>query len=76
MGHLISIANNIVKQAEKCENFDKFLKTNVDKVTYEKWESLVNTQLAEINKTNEILLVRKKKNLNKITLKHFFKLIN
>lgn len=56
MGHLISIANNIVKQTEKSEKLDKFLKNNIDKSCYDKWNDLVNNQLAEINKTNEILL--------------------
>lgn len=56
MGHLICIANNIVKQTEKSEKLDKFLKDNIDKICYDKWNDLVNNQLAEINKTNEILL--------------------
>ncbi|XP_008553758.1 serine/threonine-protein phosphatase 6 regulatory subunit 3 isoform X1 [Microplitis demolitor] len=56
MGHLINIANNIVKKAEKSEDFDRFLKDNIPAESLHKWEALVNTQLAEINKTHQIFL--------------------
>lgn len=59
MGHLINIANNIVKKAEKSEDFDRFLKDNIPAESLHKWEALVNTQLAEINKTHQIFLVIK-----------------
>lgn len=57
MGHLINIANNIVKKSEKSEELSKYLKENVPQECFEKWEALVNTQLAEINKTHQIFLV-------------------
>ncbi|XP_074101639.1 phosphatase 6 regulatory subunit 1-like protein fmt isoform X2 [Cotesia typhae] len=56
MGHLINIANNIVKKSEKSEELSKYLKENVPQECFEKWEALVNTQLAEINKTHQIFL--------------------
>ncbi|XP_015119641.1 serine/threonine-protein phosphatase 6 regulatory subunit 3 isoform X2 [Diachasma alloeum] len=56
MGHLIGVANNIVKQSEKCEGLEKFLKTNITTECFNQWDNLVNTQLAEINDTHQILL--------------------
>ncbi|XP_011313946.1 serine/threonine-protein phosphatase 6 regulatory subunit 3 isoform X2 [Fopius arisanus] len=56
MGHLINIANNIVHQTEKCENLDTFLKVNISMECLVEWEKLVNTQLAGINETHQILL--------------------
>nr|XP_003708528.1 PREDICTED: serine/threonine-protein phosphatase 6 regulatory subunit 3 isoform X1 [Megachile rotundata]XP_012152984.1 PREDICTED: serine/threonine-protein phosphatase 6 regulatory subunit 3 isoform X1 [Megachile rotundata] len=56
MGHLINIANNIVNQREKSEGLDKFLKDNVSSECLTKWENLVNTKLAKINKTHQIIL--------------------
>lgn len=57
MGHLINIANNIVKQRERSENLDKFLKNNLLLECLNKWENFVNVELTKINKTHQILLV-------------------
>ncbi|XP_076169433.1 phosphatase 6 regulatory subunit 1-like protein fmt isoform X2 [Ptiloglossa arizonensis] len=56
MGHLINIANNIVNQRKKSEDLDNFLKSNLSSECLNKWKNLVNTQLAKINKTHQILL--------------------
>ncbi|XP_043248418.1 serine/threonine-protein phosphatase 6 regulatory subunit 3 [Colletes gigas] len=56
MGHLINIANNIVNQRKKSEDLDYFLKANLSPECLNKWKNLVNTQLAKINKTHQILL--------------------
>ncbi|XP_076622483.1 phosphatase 6 regulatory subunit 1-like protein fmt isoform X2 [Colletes latitarsis] len=56
MGHLINIANNIVNQRKKSEDLDNFLNANLTPECLNKWKNLVNTQLAKINKTHQILL--------------------
>jgi len=57
MGHLINIANNIVTQCEKSNILSSFLKNNLSRECLDKWESLVNTQLVEINKIHETLMM-------------------
>ncbi|XP_011329157.1 serine/threonine-protein phosphatase 6 regulatory subunit 3 isoform X2 [Ooceraea biroi] len=57
MGHLINIANNIVTQCEKSNILTSFLKNNLSPECLDKWESLVNTQLVEINKIHETLMM-------------------
>ena len=59
MGHLINIINNIVKECGKNEVLDAYLKTNPSKEIAKKWEELVTTDLVEINKTQQLLLVQK-----------------
>ncbi|XP_033328291.2 phosphatase 6 regulatory subunit 1-like protein fmt [Megalopta genalis] len=56
MGHLINIANNIVNQCKKSANLDKFLKANLSRKCLNKWKNLVNTDLAKINETHQMLL--------------------
>ncbi|CAK9802611.1 Serine/threonine-protein phosphatase 6 regulatory subunit 3 [Anthophora plagiata] len=56
IGHLINIANNIVNQREKSETLDKFLMDNLSPECLSKWDLFVNTELAKINKTQQILL--------------------
>ncbi|XP_012286736.1 serine/threonine-protein phosphatase 6 regulatory subunit 3 isoform X2 [Orussus abietinus] len=50
MGHIINIANNIVSQCEKNNVLDTFLKVNLPTESRNKWETLVTTQLVEVNK--------------------------
>lgn len=57
MGHLINIANNIVSQCEKSNILTSFLKNNLSPECLDKWENLVNTQLVEINKIHETLMM-------------------
>ncbi|XP_034947653.1 serine/threonine-protein phosphatase 6 regulatory subunit 3 [Chelonus insularis] len=56
MGHLINIANTIVKKSEKSEDFDNYLKHNLEEKCLQQWETIVNTQLVEINATHQLLL--------------------
>lgn len=59
MGHLINIANNIVSQCEKNNILASFLKNNLSPECLSKWENLVNTQLVEINKVHQtVMMVR------------------
>lgn len=57
MGHLINIANNIASQCEKSNILDSFLKSNLLPECLSKWEKLVSTQLAEINKIHQTVIV-------------------
>ncbi|XP_015437682.1 PREDICTED: serine/threonine-protein phosphatase 6 regulatory subunit 3 [Dufourea novaeangliae] len=56
MGHLINIANNIVSQRQKSKNLDQFLNANLSPKCLNEWKNLVNTDLAKINETHQILL--------------------
>lgn len=58
MGHLINIVNNIVKECEKNQVLDTYLKTNPSPECAKQWEELVTTELVEINKTQQLWLVR------------------
>lgn len=59
MGHLINIANDIVTQCEKSNILDSFLKNNLSPECLSKWEKLVSTQLVEINKIHQtVMMVR------------------
>lgn len=57
MGHLINIANNIVTQCEKNNILASFLKNNLSPECLSKWENLVNTQLVEINKIHQTVMM-------------------
>lgn len=57
MGHLINIANNIVTQCEKSNILASFLKNNLSPECLSKWENLVNTQLMEINKVHQTVMM-------------------
>lgn len=57
MGHLINIANNIVTQCEKSNILASFLKNNLSPECLSKWENLVNTQLVEINKVHQTVMM-------------------
>ncbi|XP_070152721.1 serine/threonine-protein phosphatase 6 regulatory subunit 3 isoform X2 [Polyergus mexicanus] len=57
MGHLINIANNIVTQCEKSNILASFLKNNLSPECLNKWENLVNTQLMEINKIHQTVMM-------------------
>ncbi|KAL6425582.1 hypothetical protein ACFW04_009614 [Cataglyphis niger] len=57
MGHLINIANNIVTQCEKSNILASFLKNNLSPECLSKWENLVNTQLMEINKIHQTVMM-------------------
>ncbi|XP_029171427.1 serine/threonine-protein phosphatase 6 regulatory subunit 3 isoform X2 [Nylanderia fulva] len=57
MGHLINIANNIVGQCEKSNILASFLRNNLSPECLSKWENLVNTQLVEINKIHQTMMM-------------------
>lgn len=57
MGHLINIANNIVTQCEKSNILASFLKNNLSPECLSKWKNLVNTQLVEINKIHQTVMM-------------------
>lgn len=57
MGHLINIANDIVNQCKKSNILDSFLKNNLSPECLSKWEELVNTQLVEINKIHQTVMM-------------------
>lgn len=57
MGHLITIANHIMKKSEKNQEFNEYLKNNLDAECLQKWETLVNTQLYKIDMAQEVQLV-------------------
>ncbi|XP_014486158.1 PREDICTED: serine/threonine-protein phosphatase 6 regulatory subunit 3 isoform X2 [Dinoponera quadriceps] len=57
MGHLINIANDIVTQCEKSNILDSFLKNNLPPECLSKWEKLVSTQLVEINKIHQTVMM-------------------
>ncbi|KAK0177465.1 hypothetical protein PV328_001516 [Microctonus aethiopoides] len=56
MGHLITIANHIMKKSEKNQEFNEYLKNNLDAECLQKWETLVNTQLYKIDMAQEVQL--------------------
>lgn len=58
MGHLINIANNIVREYEKNSSLDEFIKKNVSKDTLQAWENFVKGPLMDANRTQQIVLVR------------------
>ncbi|XP_025163429.1 serine/threonine-protein phosphatase 6 regulatory subunit 3 isoform X2 [Harpegnathos saltator] len=57
MGHLINIANDIVSQCEKSNILNSFLKNNLSSECLSKWEKLVSTQLVEINKIHQTVMM-------------------
>jgi len=63
MGHLINIANNIVTQCEKNNILASFLKNNLSPECLSKWENLVNTQLVEINKIQQTVMMVRDNNI-------------
>ncbi|XP_014214498.1 serine/threonine-protein phosphatase 6 regulatory subunit 3 [Copidosoma floridanum] len=56
MGHLVVMANEIVKQCEECNVLSDYLKKNLPEENMQKWELFVSSQLDEINKKQQIVL--------------------
>ncbi|XP_032690827.1 serine/threonine-protein phosphatase 6 regulatory subunit 3-like isoform X3 [Odontomachus brunneus] len=68
MGHLINIANDIVTQCEKSNILDSFLKNNLSPECLSKWEKLVSTQLVEINKIHQTVMMNFQGDQNQVYL--------
>ncbi|XP_025163430.1 serine/threonine-protein phosphatase 6 regulatory subunit 3 isoform X3 [Harpegnathos saltator] len=68
MGHLINIANDIVSQCEKSNILNSFLKNNLSSECLSKWEKLVSTQLVEINKIHQTVMMNFQGDQNQVYL--------
>ena len=57
MGHMVRIANSLVRSGEGEEKLHELLKASLDEKTQEMWSRFLSGQLAEMNKKNETNLV-------------------
>lgn len=57
MGHLIRIANLVVQEFEKNATLNAFVNENLAKETLTAWNNFIKGPLANINKTQQIILV-------------------